>query len=192
MRALERPELGATCRLGLCVISYVPSWPPWSCNLRACFGFPAKAASHLGPESTTCANILRLRGATPTRPSVQVINSRNAPERHLTFFFACFRCSWAGLEKYRCLRPVPDNEDDEALFGPGGAQNGQQPPTQPLKLLVQREDPPRSLDLTLNSSRCSNNAESAKVMMQNQQQTLQVLVAKMEATREGDVSRKHC
>ena len=26
--------------------------------------------------------------------------------------------------------PVPEDEDDEALFGPGGAQDGQQPPTQ--------------------------------------------------------------
>ena len=49
--------------------------------------------------------------------------------------------------------PVPEDEDDEALFGPVVPRTGNNRQHNPLELLLQREDPPRLSDLTLNSSR---------------------------------------
>ena len=78
--------------------------------------------------------------------------------------------------------PVPDDEDDEALFGPGGAQDGQQPPTQPTGASASAGGPATvvGLDPQLQQMMVQM-MQSQQMMMQNQQQTLQVLVAKMEA-----------
>ena len=49
--------------------------------------------------------------------------------------------------------PVPEDEDDEACLAPVVPRTGNNRQHNPLELLLQLEDPPRSSDLTLNSSR---------------------------------------
>ena len=77
----------------------------------------------------------------------------------------------------RLSTPVPDDEDDEALFGHGAAQDGQHPPAQPTGASASAGGPATVVGL---------DPQLQQMMVQmNQQQTLQVLVAKMEADERG-------